>query len=105
MRVVAGNESLPPAEQAQLRIGIEASMLYPATQKKILSRQPIATRRISATDCGANFPGQARTHLLVSIEQKHPIFAAQIDRILLLRHVSAPRLDDNSGAVFARDLA
>src|SRR5258706_8140670 len=90
VRVVAGDESLPASEQSQLGIWIETPMSNPPAQKQIFPRKFVTARSIRTNDGNADFLGQSPTHLLVGVEQQHPVLSAQLDRVLLLRHVAAP---------------
>ena len=102
---MAGDKSLPTPEQAQLGIWIKTAVTNPSAEKQILARKFVAAGVVRAGDGGANFLGQARTHLLISVQQQHPILGAQLDRILFLRDVAAPRFKHDAGSVFPCDLA
>src|SRR5271155_1989964 len=99
MRVVPGDEALPASKEPELGIRIEATMTDPPAKKEILPRKLVTAGSVRERDGGANLFGQARTHFFVGIQQQHPIFGAQVDRILLLRHVAAPGLNRDLGAV------
>ena len=105
MGIVAGYESVPAAEQAQLGIRVKAAVAHPAAEEQILARESIAAHGAWAGDRGANFFSQSGTDLFVGVEQQHPLFRAKIDGVLLLSDVTAPRFDDDSRSLRTRDLA
>src|ERR1700733_11915728 len=102
MRVMTGNESLPTPEQPQLGIRIETAVANPSAEKQIFARKFVAACRVGASDSGANFFSQSRTHLLVRVQQQHPILGAELDRVLFLGHIATPWFQHDLGSVFPR---
>src|ERR1700738_3184236 len=105
MRIAPRREALPSPKQAQLGIGVEASMPHPASEEKILARNPIAAECDGVIGNRPNLFGELGAYLLIGVESQHPGLGAMLKRIVFLSHVSTPGLDENLGVIAAGDLA
>src|SRR5579863_7980727 len=92
------------ANQAQLGVGIEATMLDPTTKKKVLTRYPETVHRRGSLQCSFNFRSQFRFQRLVRIQLQYPIPRCLIHRRIFLYREALPRFDEDLGAERLSDL-
>jgi hypothetical protein len=92
------------AEEAELGVGVEATVADPAVEEEIAALEEEGVGGWVAREEGANLGLEFRGELFVGVEREDPGAVAFFDGGVLLRGEALPGLGDNGGVEGAGDL-
>ena len=92
------------AEEAELRVGIEAAVANPAVEEEIAALEEEGVGRGVAGEQGADLGLEFGGELFVGVEREDPGAGAFLNSRVLLRGEALPRLGDDEGVKGAGNL-